>query len=127
MSAKQPSRRVDRSGVQPATIDVEAVAEPTPTRHDEYVREQFLHEVRETVELIRSTSISAQVTDIDAVRDIHETCVDNLAELGAALGLDGFLVAVTSLTEAIRFDPFDGAQLDRRLDEVLRASWDWPS
>lgn len=118
MSTNPEEDGVDRSKMP--------TAEPL-SRHDDHVRDQFVWEVGETVELIRTVSMAGSRIDGVSADEIMQTCIHNLLELGEALGLVPFLEAVRALQDVIEFDPFDSALIDKNIDNVQQARWEWPT
>jgi hypothetical protein len=117
MSANQDPNADDRGGMAPVRV----------SRHDETVRHQFVHEVGETLELIRSVSMAGSRIDDVSTEEILATCIDNLVELGETLELDLFVEAAHALRDVLRFDPFDGALVDKNIDRVQQARHHWPT
>ena len=114
MTAKPPDGNDDESGVT-ETISV--------SRLDESVRSQFVWEVGETLELIRTVSMAGSQIDGMSASDILTTCISNLVELGEALEQVGFVERVRSLSDVLLFDPFDGVLVDKHIDDVMKARW----
>jgi len=118
MSPNPNNEQADRPGM-PAAHQL--------SRYDDHVRDQFIWEVGETLELIRTVSMAGSRIDDLSADDIMGTCVNNLLELGEALRLEPFIEAVRGLNDVLRFDPFDAAMIDKNIDAVQQARWDWPT
>ncbi len=113
---------------RPGGDDSPEVTDTTSTsRHDGIVRDQFRWEVAETLELIRTVSMSDSSIEAMSAAEIFATCIDNLLELGRSLGLESFTEAVRDLDEVLQHDPLDGPLVDKHLDQVSQARWAWPS
>lgn len=91
------------------------------------VKQQFVSEVAETLEFVRTVSMAGSQIDDVSTSEILDNCMSNLVELGTVLCLDSFLEAVNALWDVLRFDPFEGELVDKNLDRVLEARFDWPS
>lgn len=111
----------------PNSDDRPKMVTPQVSRHDEMVKQQFVSEVAETLEFVRTVSMAGSQIDDVSTSEILDNCMSNLVELGTVLCLDSFLEAVNALWDVLRFDPFEGELVDKNLDRVLEARFDWPS
>lgn len=100
---------------------------PPVGRHDDHVRDQFVWEVGETLELIRTITIGGSAIEGVSVVELCRTCIAGLRDLGETLELDEFVARVDALAAAIESDPLDGALVDKHIDELAAERWAWPT